>query len=101
MSSLSDGRDSLSGREEYDGDLNELGEKHGRGVLILENGDRYIGDFVDDNMVKFIIFIFSMEKANSSGKIQVMNILVIFSKTRCMVKVGLIGKMENGILDPM
>lgn len=39
--------------ETYQGQLLPTGEKHGIGILILENGDRYEGSFVYDEMSGF------------------------------------------------
>ncbi len=35
---------------QYIGERNSSGEMHGKGSLTLLNGDKYSGDFVNDNM---------------------------------------------------
>lgn len=44
---LADGYGEVSGPSTYRGDF-QAGKKHGKGIKVMPNGDRYMGDFSDD-----------------------------------------------------
>src|SRR3989338_9918171 len=44
---LADGYGEVTGAGSYRGDF-RAGKKHGKGIKVMPNGDRYAGDFSDD-----------------------------------------------------
>lgn len=57
VNGLAEGFGTATGSADYRGDF-KAGRKHGKGIKTWANGDRYEGDFIDDRLEGFGIYVF-------------------------------------------